>query len=219
MGAEGDEAVRIGRAALLAAFGHVDKRGGGVGAFTGSRHLRTDGQGALPARRLPVDRGDGKKVPSRTAATRVSVVETRNSGRSRPLLADSQQLTAFVHRCISELTEMEQLWVHFCYRDRCHKRSECWASFLHRYARQYEALYCAGVRAETRAVIREMVAWRMGQMGGEIPWDAKFSSSNRTITRQMWSNTYRQHWAKVCDDLDRVDRMALFKIGYKVGLQ
>lgn len=194
--------IELGWAALRKAFGHSEKVGGGAGPFSGRNH-RPKGRD-----------GGGFK----TGAGRVHVSETKKSGRSIPLLPDSQKLTGFIHRCIAELNPIEQLWAHFCYRDQCQKQGESGRKFMRTYAEQYCILYMNGCRAGTRAVIREMIAFRMKQVAGEIPLAAQFESDKAVISRQLWRQTFKGHWSTICGDLDRVDESVLFKVGVKVNL-
>lgn len=202
MGDRQDHILKVGYTAVCLAFGIQERPGGGKGPFSGRHHR-------------PKSR-PGSKASS--WATRVNCTETQTPQGSKPLLPNNQKLWPFVHQCIAELEEREQLWIHFCYRDNCQKRGECWTQFLRKYTQEYIALHGQGAREETRAVIREMIAWRMGQEAGEIPWRAEFESINGTISRQNWHKTYKTHWKKICEDLAAVDRAALYKIGIKVSV-
>lgn len=196
-----DEIISYGHWAVCLAFGIAEKPSGAGGPFSG-RHYRPKGQ-------------PGGKF--RTRAARVHATETVKSGFSSPLLADSQRLTGFIHQWIKELNETEQWWLNICYREPGSLRNESWVHFRNTYCPRYEAAHCSGARPGTRAIVREMIAFRVGQEAGHIPRSAKFESQNGTVSRQAWAKTYEKHWARICDDLDRVGRAALYKIGVKAA--
>ena len=194
--------ISRGHEAVCLAFGIVFVAGGGHGPFSGSYH-----------------RPPGSSAKKNTWGGRVNATESRPSGSSKPLLAGSQQLTGYVHQCISELGQLELLWVNFCYRDSCARRSECYTKFFHQYSQQYSALHCAGLNYGTRTRIREMIAWRLGVAGGVIPASAQFESIRGPISRQSWTKTYKDHWNRLGADMHRVDQAALYKIGVKIQHQ
>jgi len=193
--------VDEGRSAVRAAFGFIFVPGESPTAYFSG--------GQKP----PAKRSGRKRW---TTAHRVHATPSRAAGYSRPNLSGQQPLLGFVHRCIGELNPLEQNWIHFRYRQPCHKRDEAGHKFLRAYSDQFAELHLKNSRPGTRAVVREMAAFRMRQAVGDIPLSAQFESINGAMSRQVWAKGYRPHWISICNDLDRIDEAALFKVGVKL---
>ncbi len=195
--------IGIALQAIWRAFGLIKASESGSSAFSGSSHR---------PRGLP---GGGR---FKTKAGRIHASESMRAGFSKPLLADGQLLTGYVHRYISELSPMEQHWLHFCYRGLAQKQGDSGHKFMRAYSQAYIELNAKGCRTGTRAIVREMVAFRMSQLSGALPMSAPFESSCVTISRKVWFKTFKEHWDKICDDLYRLDDSILYKIGCKLSL-
>lgn len=155
----------------------------------------------------------------KSAATRVHATESIKTSSSRPVLPGNQRLTGYIHRCISELNVMEKQWVRFRYMPACNNQRDAGAKFVRSYSALYDAAHLQGARAGTRAIVREMVAFRMAQCLGIIPELARFESQNGAMTRQAWSKTYDKHWKIICKDVHLVDGAAVYKVGVKLCLE
>lgn len=198
-----DFIIGQGMRALHIAFNIEETFSGARGPFSGSAHR-------------PAGTPGGGRF--KTRAGRIHASDTVKAGFSKPLLGDRQKLAGFVHRFISELNAMEQCWVHYRYRDIGQKQRESGQHFLRVYAAQYIALHCKRSRSGTRTEVRKMIAWRMKQEAGELPWNAAYQSESLHASRQAIAETYTAHWNRICDDLERVTELVLFKIGSKVAL-
>lgn len=211
--------IEEGRGAVWAAFRHIPIPGRSpTGYFSGQKKPKRErrrGNNAVGGR----DEKAERKLRREMGHDELHATATRPAGYSRPCLDDDQRLSGLVHRCIAELIPLEQNWVHFRYRPESHPHEESGKKFLREYFRQYSQVYLQGCKPSTRALIREMIAWRMNQEYFPRMSAVPFVSQNKTIDRKCWHKTYKEHWVRLCDDLARIDGSALYKVGVKLSFQ
>lgn len=154
----------------------------------------------------------------RSTAHQVHATATRATGRSYPPLSDRQPLAGSVHAIINNAPPMFHHWINLAYRDSGFQFMDSIARFPRLFSDEYIPAHVSpSAQAGTRASVREMITFRVGQSAGVIHHTAKYEPQNGALSPDAWKKTLRHHWQAIGDELRRVDDDALLYVWHQQG--